>query len=448
MMPDRATNLDDAWKVFDPRPLEFDQGTAFDMASRPDYYTPPPPAMDGAVRRSPDVVGRITQRLLRGTRDTKVFLSGHVGSGKSTELNRLAQVPEIRRRFEVLTFRFEAQEWTSLDSSQVLFRLSHELFVHAQRRFPNAELGNSSKILRELDEVLYGPAGLSSKEGTASAEINLLFFKIRNDLKLTDSFRRKFRDFGESRRSLLQDLLRHVLEAIEEALLRETPANAPAREMLVLIDDLDKVRGPEEQREIFETNLAALLAPRVRIVYTLPTGVLFGENRAEVRALVEHLYPVRILRKAPETFIPEDAFDPERFEFFADAVRKRASEALFADEAIRLAAVYSGGVLRDMFHLLRESILIAQYNNLSDVDAVTVRDAIRAVRLKESAGLYAQDITALRNVHLSHELGSVEERRYLDLARVIECYNDRVWFEANPLLWSILKPPARSAGDA
>lgn len=199
MMPDRATNLDDAWKVFDPRPLEFDQGTAFDMASRPDYYTPPPPAMDGAVRRSPDVVGRITQRLLRGTRDTKVFLSGHVGSGKSTELNRLAQVPEIRRRFEVLTFRFEAQEWTSLDSSQVLFRLSHELFVHAQRRFPNAELGNSSKILRELDEVLYGPAGLSSKEGTASAEINLLFFKIRNDLDAHEHLAGRIRRAGTAR---------------------------------------------------------------------------------------------------------------------------------------------------------------------------------------------------------------------------------------------------------
>jgi hypothetical protein len=33
-----------------------------------------------------------------------------------------------------------------------------------------------------------------------------------------------------------------------------------------------------------------------------------------------------------------------------------------------------------------------------------------------------------------------EDRRYLDESRVLECYNDKTWYEVSPLLWKLLEP--------
>jgi hypothetical protein len=215
----------------------------------------------------------------------------------------------------------------------------------------------------------------------------------------------------------------------------------------MLIDDLDKVRGRESQCDIFEKNLNALFVPPVRALYTTPTGVSFGATRADVRQQLEHLYPVRVLDKAPKTFDPRQAYVADRFGFFLDLLHHRVDPDLFDEESVRLAAIHSGGVLRDFFHLLRSGILIARYNDLDTVDAMTMRETIRDARFRESAGLYGPDLDVLLKVHQTHGLPSEEDRRYLDQSRVLECYNDAVWFEVNPLLWRLLEERARDAGE-
>jgi hypothetical protein len=196
---------------------------------------------------------------------------------------------------------------------------------------------------------------------------------------------------------------------------------------------------------MFDKNLAALTTPPVRIVYTLPTGVYFGENRADVRRNVEYLYPVRVLNKAPDTFDPENAYNGDRIGFFETLVHHRVNEDLIALEAIRLAALYSGGVLRECFHLLREGIRLARYNKLDVLDEELMRYAIEDARLRDSAGLYAPDYEALAYVHQNNNLRTQEDRRLLDTSRVLECYNGSVWFETSPLLWQLLGERASRA---
>src|SRR4029078_9562775 len=91
----------------------------------------------------------------------------------------------------------------------------------------------------------------------------------------------------------------------------------------VVVDDLDKLRTTEQHQEVFDTNLSALLAPPLRILYTVPTAVRFGEPRAEIRQNGEDLFPVRVLRKASYTWNPEDAYTDERISFFETLVARR-----------------------------------------------------------------------------------------------------------------------------
>jgi uncharacterized protein (DUF4415 family) len=433
----RATTLDAAYKVLDPRPL----ASPLDEVARgakgpndPEFYIAPPPLKKNN-RNLPSPVENIRQRLLTGTPETKMFLCGHIGSGKSTELNRLAAHPEIVSEFSLVMLRFEEQEWATLDSSQVLFRIAgaiYERFAPLLKKKGHADL---QKALRELNDKLFEAMGLRATEGSVALEFDLLVVKVKQELKLSDKARSHFREFGETQQTLLQDVLRELVNAVENAL---SETEDPPR-LLVLADDMDKVRGVEQQKEMFDKNLAALLTPPLRIVFTLPTGVYFGESRADVRRNVEYLYPVRVLDRAPETFDPEKAYNGGRIDFFEAMVHHRVEEQLIVPEAIRLAALYAGGVLRDFFHLLREGIRLARYNQLDVLDEELMRYAIDDARLRDSAGLYAPDYEVLSFVHRTNELRTQEDRRYLDTSRVLECYNGSVWSETSPLLWKLLE---------
>jgi hypothetical protein len=439
----RAKNLEEAQRLLSPQPLEFqtDAGPASET-SDPTFYTELPQLHHGALRL-PGPLERVRDRLLSGRTGTKVFLSGHVGSGKSTELNRMACSRDVVGTFSVVRLRFEEQEQAFLDSSQVLFRIANSLFDFAQSKGLLAGVERLKKHLQRVNQQVYGETGIQAGEGTVGLEINALFLKLKQDLKLSEKRRKAFREFAETEQSVLQDLLSSLADDIQNALARR---QLPAK-ILLVVDDLDKVRGSEAQHDIFATNLNALLAPPFSIVYTLPTAVTFGESRADLRQSWEHLYPIGILKKVT-TYDPDNAFEALHFPFFRNVIDRRVEPGLITDDALRSAAVHSGGVLRELFHLLAEGIRVARYNGLPTLDAVTMLEANRNVRLKESAGLYDADFEVLEHVHQTHTLPSEAARPYLDQSRVLECYNDAVWFEANPILWPLLEKRQQAGAGA
>jgi KAP family P-loop domain len=431
----RAKTLEEATRLLDPRPLDFShpnpQGAK--EASDPAFYAPKPGEKRPDGFAFPPPIDRIRKRLLSGTRNTKLFLSGHVGSGKSTELSRLAIDPQIAARFNVVSFRFEDQEWAVLDSSQILFRIAAELFEKHRDRLE--KLGNWRKILKSLNDRVFEPVGMQIKESSTSVEVSAFIFKLRQDFKLSAGIRKQFRDYGETKQSVLQDLIRDLVDDIEEALTKEDGPN----ELLLIVDDLDKLRTEDQQRDVFDTNLSALLAPQLPVLYTVPTAVRFSDEvRAEIRQNAEDLFPVRVLKTAPDTWNPEDAYLDERIGFFQAVVGLRVDPGLIEPDAIRLAAIYAGGVLRDFFRLLREGVALAIYNEMTVLDGVAMRYAVEEERRRESIGLYAPDYEALVHIHHTGALRTVEDGRYLALARVLECWNGKVLFDAHPLLWFVL----------
>jgi len=281
-----------------------------------------------------------------------------------------------------------------------------------------------------------GEAGVAGPATGTALELNVLFFKLRQEMKFSGERRRLLREIGETQQTLLIDLLKSLTEDVTSALLKQ----GHGRSLLLLVDDLDKVRSVAQQKEIFDANLAFLLNVPFHVLYTVPTGVVFGPNRVDVRRSLEHLYPIRVLDKAPRSYDPERAFIPGSDTFFRNAVDRRAEPRLFDDEAVRLAAIYSGGVLREFFRLLRTAVRLARHNRLELVNAPALRGAVRDERRRESMGLLTPDYEALRAIHETHGLASDEARRYLDEGRVLECYNDKTWYEVSPLLWKLLEP--------
>lgn len=435
-MTHRATRLDETLDVLELLPLDFG-GPVDSPAADPAFYVERP--MDEAVEGEvppPTLAETLADRLLGLRHGTSLFLSGHVGSGKSTQLSKLAADPRIREAFSVVSLRIEAEHVPVLDTPLLLVLLSGAIHDFGHARGILSKKARWREILLDFNaRVLTEPGGGAVAAGTG-IEINALFFKLRQELKFSEHRRRLLRELGETQQTLLVDLLKSLTEDVTTALLKQ----GHARSVLLLVDDLDKVRSAPQQREIFDQNLGFLLNVPFHVLYTVPTGVVFGPNRADIRRSLEHLYPVRVLDKAPRSFEPEKAFIAGSEAFFRQALDRRVEPGLFDDEAVRLAAIYSGGVLREFFRLLRTAVRLARHNHLDTVSAAAVRSAVRDERRRESMGLLTPDYEALRTIHETHGLASDEGRRYLDEGRVLECYNDKTWYEVSPLLWKLLEP--------
>ena len=109
-----------------------------------------------------------------------------------------------------------------------------------------------------------------------------------------------------------------------------------------------------------------------------------------------------------------------------------------SDETLALAALYSGGVAREFFHLLREAALLGIVESAARVDRNLVERAIREARVRLQYGLYPSDHQALVAVHKTHQLASAPQAAYLDRSIVLEYNHDELWYEVTPLLWPLL----------
>lgn len=434
-MSRRAATLDETLDVLELQPLDFGGGDS--PAADPAFYVEPP-ADEAAADEvpPPPLADALADRLLGPRLGTTLFLSGHVGSGKSTQLSKLAADPRIQQAFSVVSLRVEAEHVPVLDTPLLLLLLSGAIHDFGHRRGLLSKKARWREILQDFNARVLGDAGPAGQAGSTAIELSAVFFKLRQEMKFSEHRRRLLREIGETQQTLLVDLLKSLTEDVSSALVRQ----GTGRSLLLLVDDLDKVRSPEQQREIFDTDLAVLLSVPFHALYTVPTGVVFGPNRADVRRSLEHLYPMRVLDKAPRSFDPERAFIPGSDAFFRAALDRRVEARLFDDAAVRLAAIYSGGVLREFFRLLRTAVRLARHNRLETVSAPAVRGAVRDERRRESMGLLTPDYEALRAIHETHGLAADAGRRYLDEGRVLECYNDKTWYEVSPLLWKLLEP--------
>jgi len=419
----KAATLEQALDVLRPEPLSVDDKSWYVARSEIAKGTVGPLAL-------------LRTKLKHALPNDKFFLSGHVGSGKSTELIRLAADPTITERYHVISFRFEEDDWAHLDSRQAMFRIAAEIYTDGIETGLLGENGPWEKPLRELSSRIYGPTGVQAKDGSVAVEYNLLFVKLRQELRLSEERRKFFRNMGETEQTLLRDLVDLLVDTLEDKLAK---AEEPAR-LLLVIDDLDKVRDPELQKEVFDTNLGFLLAPKVTMLLTLPSSVLFRGTDARISQRITHLRPVGVLEQS-QAAVPEDARLEDGIDLLCKILEARTGPEVFSDDAVRLAALYSGGVPRDFIHLLRQAVYLALTYEADKVDIQIMEDALRDARVHMSYGIYPPDFKALLQVHQSKKLPSGEQGPYLDRSWVLEYNGSDLWFDVNPLLWSLLSEP-------
>ena len=427
-----ATTLRQAWHVLNPVPLDF--ANQPELASA--LYIPHAARLDqesGMAVSSPSK--ELSRALLNSTSEMKAFLSGHVGSGKSTELRKVAANDEIRAKFFPIMMEIEGGYWDTLDIGQLLFLMACTMYEYGNREGLLKHREIWKEPFRAMVESFVGPSGVQAREGAVGLEFDLIFVKLKQELKLEERRREQFRELGQTKMSVLSRLLLGLSTDIEVS----AAEMGDPRDPLLFIDDLDKVREPKAQEATFRAKPGMFFEPPVRVVYTVPTGVAFNDCPKNIRDQLVHLYPPPTLIKASNSYNPEEAANDVGILFLQTVLRTRVGPNLIDPAAARLAAIYSGGMLRNFFWLLRTALDVADDNDRNKVDEAVMRVAIKSARLRESMPLHKEHYETLAEVHRTNFLAH-GDAEYLDQSWVFECFNDKVWYEANPLLWKVLDP--------
>lgn len=419
-----ARTLADAIRVLEPGPLD---------EAHVGWYVPN--EAHGRNGRPMHPLMHFEASIAAAGHHDRLFLSGHIGSGKTTELRRIARSPAVKDRFVVVEVEIPDDEAQVLTSLHLLFVVALELYRQAEERgLLSAGKRRWVRHFEALDKELFGARGVGASEGEVELKWKLPFLEIRQELKLTEGLRR---GLGQTKASVLLDLVDALLED-----MRMTLATQGSRQdVLLFIDGTDRIHRQEQVADIFEANLPLLTAPRVAMVMTVSALVTFGGPSTPFGRRIMHMPTAQVLKKT-DLMSPMAAHDPEGVDYLKRVFCARVDPVLFDADAIEQAAVYSGGVLREFFNLLRTAAVRAHYAyQEATVSSITFTDVVHDARIALARALYPSDYEALRAIRQRHALSGPSELKYMQASLVIEFNHQGVWFEVNPLLWEGLASP-------
>ncbi|MGM0574441.1 MAG: hypothetical protein ACQEXJ_01730 [Myxococcota bacterium] len=418
---ERATTLVEAIQRFSPRPIEFGVNSTNER-----FY----------VERIDDPLSDLRVQLISSQEASdKTLLAGHRGSGKSTELNRLAADPEIQALYRIVSFSVrDSLELTDVDHVDLLLTLVARTYEELST--DEAPLALSDETVRGLErwrntvvERMERRVEGSAAELGAGADVGLLGFLTKFSGRLR--FEHTTRDVT---RETIEPRIGEFLHDVHDFFLDvQLALQKVGKRLLVLVEDLDKLPDIEQAETLFHDKQPYLSGPPVRIVYTVPIALHYSKKFAQVAG-----------RFGESVFLPNvrlvsydrdgKAFEPGR-ETMRQFALKRMDASLVDEGALEAAVDLGGGLFQQMQRLLQKACTKSVGSKLTRLGLDEVKSAAADLRAELERQLSREDITILHEVHDTLQASSDEAT--LDLLHylhLVEYRNSERWCDVNPLL--------------
>lgn len=379
------------------------------------------------------------RRLLRTIgvvdRPTTQLFTGLLGSGKSTELQRLAR-DLTRDGYFVAMANVVEREDPFIRRAEPL--QAAELLL-AACLVVDAALSTVHVALRSPLDALWSNL---TRDITADASLHLGFVQLKARFTGEPAFRAMF---NQRQREAPLAFKRGVNAFLEQArqIVRQ---HELGRDLVVVLDGLEKIADTEDAsrenafRDVFLRNADVVRLP-CHVVYPIaPFLVQFsGELGALYDAEPVMLPMVRVRKRNGDV-------DPAGVDGLLDALRLRGLDAAFDDdESRRLLVLASGGYMRDLLRLVRETVMACP-DGEERVSVTVAQKAVRRIRRTYREGLFEEFREPLRRAHGRKEFELHDGSRPL-LGRLLRAHmllryhNDDEWYDAHPLLWDELGEP-------
>lgn len=368
--------------------------------------------------------------LLNDPSPLKMLFSGHLGSGKSSTLNRLAADTEVAERFFIVKLSVgEELSIVDLTYSDLLLAIGKRLFDDGDQR-----LGLDQKLKSDLEKWTADVSRAWSKEDFAGAEvrggISAWFLSAVGTLKTGTRDKTEFRQKFEPQIPQLIVFINRIIDAIQ--------THEGGKQVLLVVEDLDK--PPKDvSMVLFLTKGPVLAQPRCKIIFTVSTSVLYS---GDVK-VVEQNFPCRCVLPSFKIRNQDGSPSPEGFGRMREIVERRMDKQLIADAAVEMAVEMSGGVTRELIRIVRGAAVRAVVTRANSIQPGHVEHAVNELRAGYDNSLTRQEqIDILRKVHESKKLLWKDEEPMLDLLHnlmILRYPNGPGWYEVNPIVQQLIE---------
>lgn len=381
------------------------------------------------VERPFSPLKRLNILLKDSNEPQKILFTGHRGSGKTTELAKLA----ISLENDFFIIRCTAKRHLNLSDltyADVVLSIGLELLTQSI----NKKIKVNPKVLTTfLDftkditiEVEDGDKKGKELGLEAGIDLEAVIAKIFARMRTEDTTRISIRKTLGHR---FFDLLENI-EFLSQEVKRVT-----GRPVLAIVEDLDKT-DLETSENLFYRHATNLLAPRLSIIYTFPIELRLDANIMQIRSNFPNIEALPNLKIRHRDNTP----DPVGRARLREILIRRVEETLFSVEALDLLIIHSAGIPRELIAMARLACLWAREYDQARIDEKAVEQAIRSRRRDYQLILTKEQIDLLRTVARSHWVENEEiNQPLLKSLSALEYRNDEVWFDVHPLVLPLLE---------
>lgn len=381
------------------------------------------------------------------------LFSGYIGTGKSTELKRLAQL--LKDKGYIVLYS-DAQHYHDLAHplaiEELLVILAGAFGEAAAEHLKKKDLIAKSYWQRFLEflQTEINPESVTVNVGVADLKLNLMhgrpfWLKVRDALgTIIDRLRHDAHEF--------------VGEVV--ATLKRRFPKAPG--VVFLFDSLERLRGPENEFKATMDSIVRVLIqyadflqlPGCHVVLTVPpyAALIRPDLSDKYDNLFRVLPAIKVLERGPD-----EAPFPDGILAMATIVEQRIpADRVFGAarrELLQKLIISSGGHVRTLLLFLRELLMGTLRGGLpvteTQVDRVIELYAERARNSIRPEGVHLLD-SVRRRTTLDEiqdtELGLLA--RYID-SHLVLCYqNGEGWFEVHPLVRDHVRRRAAEMAEA
>ena len=273
----------------------------------------------------------------RNGRQFHWFFSGHTGSGKSTELNRLMDNPDLTDNYLPLyidiTEGVPERRIVEIDYTEVILEMAVacvrqaddlNIVLPAELQSHIEHWGRDTELIRQE---------FTGSEGRAGLQVKAWFGWLREEVKSGGETRKVIKE------KLYQDINRFIELLNGLALAIET---ATGKKALVVMDGLDHV-DVKPCQDLFTNFFLTLSRPKLSKLFIVPLHLMNTDFRTSIREISATLPNIRVFNKPGSEKLDEAGHD-----FFKELISRYATLDLFEEEALASLFTLSGGIVRDM----------------------------------------------------------------------------------------------------
>jgi predicted ATP-binding protein involved in virulence len=374
-----------------------------------------------------DFTKDITHSIIKTVQITekyrKILIIGHTGCGKSTILNKVAE--ELKDQYHVVAFSV-ANELNMMDieTIDILTTIYLQLIYSLKEKEEEKAL---ERILKSLENLAEKITGNSKIQEMGLALLKSISFKIKVDPESREAIRGTFRKQVET----IQENISTVCKEIRKK---------TKKDILIIIDDLDKLKDEDLTEKIFLKEAHMLTVPEARVILTFPLATYYSSVFVHVTDKFSHQFIPLV-----NLYGMDNDYRESSFELLKKLVLKRIDKELISGEALQSLIDHSGGLLRDLIQFMQDACKIVSDKNLAIIDNEIAQTVIQ-YKTNEYGRLFdfPRYENEVRKIIDTHNKSAIENTTLVYLLRYLLILEygrpgEQSWYDAHPCLKRLLR---------